>query len=161
VQPWLNSAQARCNARWRVRASFRRTVVCAAAGLSYGLALAVTAFLAAGFGHGSYVLAGLYSAPLSLFGSVPVALLCPPALWCSAGALLGRSSGPGGLAALVVLLVAHYASLPAILRPPGVFADWEYVARVKGIVWAGIVLYAAGQVTIWVTVAVSLLSKEQ
>jgi hypothetical protein len=126
-----------------------KALACAAGGLAYGCLLAALGLIAAGAGHGTTVVGGLASAPLGLFG-FGAALAGAPALWGTAGALLGLSRSRAPRAALLALLLAHYAGLPLLLCPPGHFADWSYVRRVADIVAVAFVVYAAGQVALWV-----------
>jgi len=135
-------------------------MVFALAGFVYGGMLAFLAFLATGFGHGTYVLAGVTSSPLSLFGNISLALLSPPLLWCAIGALSGAANRRIARICLLMGLVAHYASIPIVLHSPSAFADWEYLPRVQGVVWLGIIVYIAGQAAIWVTLGVHIRCKE-
>jgi hypothetical protein len=130
-------------------------------GFLYGGVLAFLAFLAAGFGHGTYVLAGLSSSPLSLFGNIPLALLSPPLLWSAIGALSGAAKRRVARICLLLGLVAHYASIPIVLQSPSAFADWEYLPRVQGVVWLGIIVYIVGQAAIWVALGVHISARKQ
>jgi hypothetical protein len=139
-------------------------VICAATGWCYGVYLAFLGFLATGFGHGVYVPCGLFSAPLSLFDNIPLAMLSPPVLWCLTGALLGGARRRICLAGLLLVMAAHYASLPFVLRSPSVFADWDYVFNwgyihhLREVLWVGLVVYATGQAAIWVTLVFLLMT---
>lgn len=123
------------------------------AGLVYGLALASIAVVAAGAGHGTYVLLGLCSSPLGLMQNVAVALLGTPVMWCLVAALLSAAKKPGCKAAFLAAMVAHYAALPIVLSGWSNFGDWEYAEKVPASVTFGAAVYAAGQVALWAAFA--------
>src|SRR5438552_15444128 len=110
--------------------NLRKPLPLAITGFGCGIGLAMIGFLAAGFGHGSYVLIGLFSAPFGAFQNIVIALAAPPFLWGIAGLLVG-SSKTSWLCRLsfLALMSVHYLTLFAILSPPSPFADWSYVAR--------------------------------
>jgi hypothetical protein len=119
-------------------------------GAVYGTGLAVLAFLAAGFGHGTYVVLGLASAPLAMLG-VAVALISLPFLWMSIFALLYCRKR---LFAMAMLL--HYLGAMVLLTVPRFaesFGDWNSFARVWGRSPGLLVLcflwYGAGQIFLW------------
>jgi hypothetical protein len=146
----------------KVRDDIRRLMLFAASGFAYGLSLAFLGFVATGLGHGSYVLIGLVSAPLSLSGNFAVALFGAPLLWCALGTFLGTAWGSSRrIAFFLAMLLAHYASLPFVLRPPGVFADWDYVPRVVGPMRIGIAVYAAGQVALWTACGIQMVRRRR
>ena len=122
-----------------------RTVSTAIGG-SLGLVLALSAFAAAGFGHGSYVLLGVVAAPFC-FGGVLVALVTTPLLWAFAS-YLAASVERRPRRTLLFLLPLHYLSaLVAVTVWP--HADWRYVSRSAGAVMIGAVTYAMTQVYVW------------
>jgi hypothetical protein len=144
--------------RWNIA----NTVLLGAAGFAYGTLLAMVGMIAAGGGHGTYVLLGLYASPLSLMTLMPfavgLALFGTPLLWCVVGVLLAGAGNRGRTTALVLIMLAHYASLPVVLRDGNLYGDWSYVERVGALLPFGIGLYVVGQLAIWVVFAVELLS---
>jgi hypothetical protein len=129
----------------------RNPRVLGAIGFSCGIGMSALGFLAAGAGHGSYVLLGLFSAPLGEFRSVVVALIGPPFLWSMVGLILGWSRTNWLCRiAFPVLLIIHYLSLFMILSPPSPFADWKYVEKVKSLVIVGFTFYLAGHCFLWI-----------
>lgn len=119
-------------------------------GLAYGCALAFIGFLAAGFGHGCYVIIGLSSAPLGLLQNILISLIGGPVLWTVVGLLLGTSRHLVLRLAFLATMLSHYASLFHVLRSPSIFADWDYLPKVQSIVWIGFAVYAIGQALIWI-----------
>lgn len=126
----------------------------ALAGLSFGSILAGAGFAAAGAGHGTFVLIGLGSAPLALANNVNVALIGTPFLWAAIGFLLSRADRWIAATALVVCMLAHYGTLPFVLRRPSPFADWSYAERQKVFVVTIFCIYAVAQVAMWFTFVV-------
>src|SRR5690242_972150 len=99
----------------------QRTML-AVAGFFYGLLLATIGFAVAAAGHGTYVLIGIWSAPLGILGII-VSLLSPPLLWSIIGWGLGRSERVRSRNAFLVLMAFHYLSLwPLLTRKP--YGDW-------------------------------------
>ena len=127
-----------------IRSAFCWTII----GLAYGSVLASFSFLSAGFGHGTYVLMGLCSSPISLIQDVFVSLFSIPLLWGLLGTLLGLASYRAGRVVFLILIAAHYSAL-AIILCVGNFADWSYVPRAPLLVWPGFVIYLVGQIALW------------
>jgi hypothetical protein len=124
-------------------------LIAASIGLAYGILLAIMGFLAAGFGHGTYVVIGLSSAPCGLGQNVIFALIGAPLLWLLSAFLSGGSRHWAWRALYLFVMTVHYVSLPWILQAPSPFADWSYVHKVEGLFWAAIVFYCAGQIGLW------------
>lgn len=119
-------------------------------GLGYGFVFMFMGFFAAGFGHGSYFVIGLSSAPCGLVQDVIVGLLGGPLLWLLAAFLSGGSRNWSWRLLYLLVMTTHYVSLFWILRAPSRFADWSHVHKqVEGLVWAAIGFYCAGQVALW------------
>ena len=115
-------------------------------GFALGLVLALSAFAAAGFGHGSYVLLDLVSAPLCIVG-VAAALIGTVFLWTVA-AWLASGRDLNSRRAFVLLIAAHYVSaLVAVAVGPDV--DWSRAPRVVTALSIGAVAYASTQVFLW------------
>jgi hypothetical protein len=117
-------------------------------GAAYGVGLLVWAFTAAGFGHGSYLPAGLIAAPISSvfqFGSITA-----PLLWAAIGYAIGRRWAAAGM----VLLAVHTASgATSLVRgTPWETPDqqWEQLAyagrMIPVFVWPGFVVHLVGLV---------------
>lgn len=131
----------------------RKTMTLALEGFLYGLALAFTGLMAAGAGHGTHVLIGLYASPLSLAPNVLLAVFGTPLLWCIIGVLLAGTPKRGWTVAFLVAMLAHYVSLPLVLKDGNAFGDWEYAAKVWDNSWQFVLLaiglYLLAQVGIW------------
>ena len=131
----------------------RKTMTLALEGFLYGLALAFFGVMAAGAGHGTYVLLGLYASPLSLVPNVPLAVFGIPLLWCIIGVLLAGTPKRVWTVAFLVAMLAHYVSLPLVLKDGNTFGDWEYVAKVWDNSWFFVLLciglYVLAQLVIW------------
>src|SRR5437868_1513833 len=91
-------------------------------GLLYGLALAFWSFGAAGAGHGTCVPLGLSSSPLGWLG-IFVAFFGLPALWAGVGFLLERANEGRARLAFLLVVAAHYLSIPPLLAGE-MFGDW-------------------------------------
>ncbi len=130
--------------------NFLTSRVLAAAGFAYGLVLLALGVMAAGAGHGTYVVLGMSSSPLGLTDSIPLAILGAPVLWCAVGAVLGRVMLRGFRRLFLGAMVAHYLALPFILSPASKFGDWAYAGKVPERVALGLAVYSAGQLGIWV-----------
>jgi hypothetical protein len=126
------------------------------AGFTYGLILCAFSFIAAGYGHGTYTLMGLSSAPVCLFGVLPALLGCP-LLWALIFALVGT-----GLKKLrwvfVAVMTLHYGVAVVVLTwPGGFYSNWDYISRFRGnyafLTVFGFATYAAGQLFLWVRFA--------
>ena len=129
----------------------RNSVKLGAGGLLYGLGLTAIGVLMAGAGHGTYLLLGIASAPLSFLGFF-VSLAGPPLLWTAIGGLLPYTrKGPQNRLVVTVMLL-HY--LGVIFIPLfGDYAEWKYFAKIwetdPVIVLTGLSLYLSGQFIIW------------
>jgi hypothetical protein len=132
-------------------------------GLCYGIHLAFLAFLAAGAGHGTSVLIGLFSSPLGLMQRIggPLTFLSIPVVWCVIGGLLGAMNRRVPRALFLAAMIAHYAALPIILGESSEFGDWGYVKRAAGAVLVGVAGYALGQIAIWALFAIGLWRSRQ
>ena len=121
-------------------------------GFAYGWALFLLAFISAGAGHGSYLPAALFGAPLSL---IPTAgFFVAPIWWAIVGRLLGQ---PMRLPA-IILMTVHVVAVGLLLwlgnpAEPG-DEQWRYFWQAERAIppalWGGIGLYATGQVVAWV-----------
>lgn len=127
-------------------------------GFAYGFGLMVLSIGAAGFGHGTYVLMGLSSAPLSILSLLPrgdfrvlIALLGTPVLWLLIGFLLGLSPSLRRVRCVLVVMAVHYSTALLLLLPAShsEFSDWSYVPKVQGVFIMGIVFYVIGQAFVW------------
>jgi hypothetical protein len=124
-------------------------------GLVYGLALAFAGLIAAGGGHGTYVILGCASAPLGLAKNIPVALFGTPIWWLIVAAALSAASHPFGRAAFLTLMAAHYLTLWPILHNPEPFGDWSYArGSAFPLFIAGAIVYLLGQFAIWTRFAI-------
>jgi hypothetical protein len=128
-----------------------RTLLFGITGITYGGLLFFPGFIATGAGHGTYVVAALASAPLSLAQDIGLALFAPPFVWGAVGILLAGVDRPVRRTLFLAAMFAHYASLAFVLRGQSKFADWEYVDRVGGLAAVAFAIYAAGQVILWGT----------
>ena len=127
------------------------SVKLALGGLLYGLGLASIGVLMAGAGHGTYLLLGIASAPLSFFGFF-VSLVGPPLLWTGIGGLLPYNHKQPQRRLLVSVILLHY--LGVLLIPFfDQYAEWMYFEKAWGqhpvIVLTGLSLYFIGQIMIW------------
>lgn len=117
----------------------------------YGLSLTGVGVLMAGAGHGTYLLLGVASAPLSFLG-ITFSIVSPPLLWSMLGGLLPYFHKSPQRQILIAALVLHYL---AILLLPffGDYAEEKYLAKALEVnpvvVVLGIALYFFGQVVIW------------
>jgi len=127
-----------------------KTMTVALYGFLYGLVLAGIGLMAAGAGHGTYVLLGLYASPLSLMQNIALAIFGSPVLWCIIGGLLAGTGKRGWTIIFLVAMLTHYVSLPWVLMDGNTFGDWEYVAKVWWFVLLGIGVYVVGQVILWI-----------
>jgi hypothetical protein len=132
------------------RPGLRVRALSALIGFSYGVVLLFISILAAGAGHGTYVLMGFASAPLGLAENVLIALVGMPFLWCLLSFLASSARHRVWLAFFLVAMAIHYASLYPILSDRTHFGDWSYIPKVAEVFWPGLVVYGAGQVALWV-----------
>lgn len=118
-------------------------------GLGYGIVLSIFGFYAAGFGHGTYTVIGLSSAPVALTKNIIISLFTPPILWSVAAFLSAGSRQMVWRILYLLVMCMHYVSLFWILQGPSNFADWDYIKRVEGLFRLSIVFYCAGQLALW------------
>lgn len=120
-------------------------------GLTYGVALTTMGVILAGAGHGTYLLLGVASAPMSYLG-VAVAILLPPLLWGAVGWLLSQADRSPQRQLVAIILLAHYAGiffLPGFeeyLEAKYVLKTWEYNPE---LLIVGLAVYLGGQVVTW------------
>lgn len=119
-------------------------------GIAYGMALDIIAFMAAGFGHGTYVPLTVFGAPFSFAGPL-VALVYTPVFWTLVAVLLAYARSVRARWVLVVLICGHLASLPWLLTDSEV-VDSVYGSAFRrtapGIIVAAGVAYAIGLLTV-------------
>src|SRR5260370_33498361 len=108
---------------------WQRTLIVMTGPSTYGFALGLAGFGAAGVGHGTYVIMGPASSPLGSVNDVVLAWIGAPVLWAFVGFLLGRVQHIAWRVAFFATMLAHYSGLFFILRPPGRFADWEHARK--------------------------------
>jgi hypothetical protein len=120
-------------------------------GAIYGMGLAALSFLAAGAGHGTYVVLGLASAPLGILG-ITVALIGLPFWWTGLFVLARRNQG-----AFIGAMLVHYLSGAVLLtnhRFADSFGDWNYFAGMwatsRAFLVGWFVWYLAGQMFLWI-----------
>lgn len=120
-------------------------------GFIYGLILTGVGALMAGAGHGTYLLLGVASAPLSYLGII-FSLVSPPILWGAIWGLLPHSYKSPQRQIFVVALALHYLAIPLIPFFK-VYSEEKYIAKALEInpivVSLGAALYLLGQVIIW------------
>jgi hypothetical protein len=114
-----------------------------AVGLCFGVGLAALSVVAAGVGHGCYVLLGLVSAPLGLLGIAP-AVLVTPLFWLFAGLLAVRAAEKKVALAFLLLMGAHLTGAVVALSV-GPYADWMYLSRTATVTVTGALVYAVAQ----------------
>ena len=129
------------------------------AGFLFGAVLFVFAFFSAGFGHGSYLQASLFAAPISF---VPVGSLAIPIWWAVVGGLLWTRRHR----AVVIALAIHTAFALVVLftgtpnEPGG--EQWRYFRETMGRsplwMWSGLALYGAPAVRLVPRAAVASAS---
>ena len=129
----------------------QRSVKLALCGLLYGLGLTSLGVFMAGAGHGTYLLLGVGSAPLSFLGFF-VSLAGPPLLWTGIGGLLPYARKQPERRLLVIIILLHY--LGVLLIPFfDEYAEWKNFEKAWGenpvIVLTGLSLYFVGQIMIW------------
>jgi hypothetical protein len=120
-------------------------------GAAYGLILTLFGFIAAGFGHGTYALLGIWSAPLSLLWA-PFALFGAIALWAGVGLLLGSLVRSAQRVEFLIFISVHYAGAMVFLFTQE-YSEWAYFLkaweRVPWTIMGGILTYFMGQVFMW------------
>ncbi len=116
-------------------------------GLFYGMGLSIFGFLAAGSGHGTYVLLGLASSVFAALG-VLAALIAPPLLWAWIWGLMQTRRR-----LFVIAVIAHYAGAVAVLAGTD-FGDREHLASAwethRLLIASGFAWYLGGQILMWV-----------
>jgi hypothetical protein len=127
------------------------------AGFFYGIGLLCIGIGAAGAGHGTYVVMGLYSSPLGLTGEITIALFGTPVVWCATGALVGAVRYWPWRIAFLIAMAVHYAALPIILSEGSPFGDWSYAEKHASTVTFGVSVYVAGQLVLWILFVLGLL----
>jgi hypothetical protein len=127
----------------------RRIILAGIFGLLYGTFLIALGLLAAGFGHGTYVVIGLVSAPCGLTQNARLAILGGPLFWSACAAAAAGARRWAWRTTFLLVMCAHYVSLPWVLGGPSGFSDWQCVPRVKDTFWQAIALYALGQAALW------------
>ena len=142
---------------WR---GWRSAVILGTVGLAYGLALAVMGVMAAGAGHGTYVVIGLASSPFGLLQNVVIGLLGAPVLWGIAGLLLSAVRDSAWRAVFLAVMFAHYGGLLLVLFRPSPFADWSHASKMPEFVAEVIGFYIVGQTALWATFAFVLRRSE-
>lgn len=121
------------------------------AGFIYGHGLALQGLFLAGYGHGSYLLSGVSSAPLG-FAGASAGVCAGPILWAALFLLASAGEWPRRMATIAVL--CHYAGLVAQLS----FQRRIWVEPISALrhAWGPLllaaVLYLAGQVVFWTVV---------
>jgi len=120
-------------------------------GLLYGLSLSAVGGLLTGAGHGTYILLGIASAPISFLGII-FSLVSPPLLWGVICGLLPYTSKNPQRRIFISVVVLHYASVPFVIFFDA-YSDLKYLHKVwqayPASIIAGVSLYFAGQVLIW------------
>ena len=119
-------------------------------GFLFGLVLFVFAFFSAGLGHGSYLQASLFAAPVS---AVPIGALVIPVWWAALGWLLEAGHRRTAVAALAVHSLAAIAiTLFGTPNEPA-SEQWRYFREMERVnpwsIWGGLALYAGGIVVAW------------
>jgi hypothetical protein len=94
------------------------------AGALYGVVLTGLGVGAAGAGHGTYLLLGIFAAPLDLLGFLAI-ILGAPLLWATVGVLAGLRKRIAVRSCLIGLLLLHYLSAVGTTA----MGDWGYVRR--------------------------------
>lgn len=117
----------------------------------YGLSLTVVGVLMAGAGHGTYLLLGIASAPLSFLG-IAVSIVSPPLLWSVLAGLLSYSHKSPQRQIFLAALALHYLAILLLPFFKG-YAEEKYIAKTLEvnpvIAGLGVTLYLLGQVMIW------------
>jgi hypothetical protein len=118
-------------------------------GLLVGLILSFVGLIAAGLGHGSYVLIGLVSSPLGTFGNSLLALFGAPVLWALFAYLAATAAQRDKRRSFLIVMALHYLTLIPIWSNPDGFGDWSYVPRVRNEVMLGFAIYGIAQIALW------------
>jgi hypothetical protein len=132
-----------------------KSSILAAIGFCYGAVLAFLGLVAAGAGHGTYVIIGLSSSPLGLTQNIAVAFFGAPFLWCLIGALLGETRRRIPRAIFLATMLAHYAAIPIILGRD-YFGDWDRLGRASEVAAIALAVHALGQLVLWGLFALEL-----
>jgi hypothetical protein len=130
----------------------------------YGAVLSVIGLLAAGWGHGSYLPATVFGAPIALVPG-PVLLLAPLVWWPLVAHAIGGSPRPRlGL----TLMGVHAATVAAVLLFGTPFESageqWQYLDNAQRhtgpLILIGMIIYVIGQAAAWSLVLVRWVSAE-
>jgi hypothetical protein len=134
-----------------VETSLSTNAVTLGTGFLYGLALTCIGVFLAGAGHGTYLLLGIASAPISFLG-IGFSFVGPPLLWSTVGALLPYTREQSIRQVFAIALLLHYVSL-AFVPLFDIYAEAKYFYKVWTthplMVVVGLGLYLMGQVMIW------------
>jgi hypothetical protein len=98
----------------------------------------------------------VHQSSLGLAQNILIAWIGTPALWCFIGFWLGGVSHRIGKVVFMTLMVAHYGGLLFLLQGTGHFADWGQARKLIEFVVGCVVLYAAGQIALWVVFFLTL-----
>ena len=97
-------------------------------GAAYGVLLGLLAFMSSGFGHGTFILVGVSSAPIGVLG-IPAGLLGAPLIWGVVGHLVSRVTSIRSSRAFLTAMCLHYLGVVVLFLTP-TYGDWAYLPRV-------------------------------
>lgn len=121
-------------------------------GFLYGLGLAVIGTLLTAAGHGTYVLLGIASAPVSFLGIV-FSIVAPPIFWTLVWVLLTYKTRMPQRLIILCILVVHYVSIPLVLFFPQ-YAEEKYFDKIwqahPTLIVFGALFYIMGQGLLWI-----------
>jgi len=121
-------------------------------GFLYGLGLAVIGILLTAAGHGTYILLGIASAPVSFLGII-FSIAGPPIFWALVWVLLTYKTRTPQRLFILCILVVHYASIPFVLFFPE-YVEEKYFDKVwqahPNLVVFGALFYIMGQGLLWI-----------
>lgn len=121
-------------------------------GFLYGLSLTVLGIALAGAGHGTYLLLGIASAPLSFFGVV-ASVVSPPILWATLWAFLAYAATKHRRTIVALALIAHYIGILLVAVYGDEYVDPKYITKVWDanpfMMVIGLGFYVLGQAAIW------------
>jgi hypothetical protein len=118
-------------------------------GFVVGCHLAGFSFIAAGAGHGTYTVMGLFSSPLGLGQNALIALFGTPVVWSLIFGLLPGVRCRAGRVAFLSAILSHYAAIPVILGKGSQFGDWYYAEKHWWVVALAAWLYMLCQAALW------------
>ena len=128
------------------QSSVKRSLLLGAAGLVYGLVLAVIGTGAANGGDGSMI-------PLYIFGSplfLPLLFFAPSVVWPTITLILSQAQRSVFKKAFLALMTIHYIGAMFYLA---IWGDWNQISQLWGrspaSVFVLIASYVVGQVAIW------------